>query len=64
MTDLQRTILDAAERQGINKTDLAKCAGVTRQTLANWMAGRNQISVGAVERIMERLGLVVTEVNQ
>lgn len=59
MTDLRQTIRESAERQGVNQCELARAAGVTRQTIRNWQAGRNKINAGAVERIMDRLGLVV-----
>jgi transcriptional regulator with XRE-family HTH domain len=64
MTDLRQTIREAAERQGVNQCELARAAGVTRQTIRNWQEGRNKINADAVERMMERLGLVVTEVKQ
>ena len=64
MTDLRQTIREAAERQGVNQCELARAARVTWQTVRNWQAGRSKINADAVERMMERLGLVVTEVNQ
>ena len=59
MTDLRKAIKEAAEQQAVKQAELAKAAGVTRQTVSNWMAGRNQIRADAVERMMDRLGLVV-----
>lgn len=51
----------ACAKYGKTKTDLAKCLGVTNQTISNWVAGRSSPTLFQVEMMAAFFGITLIE---